>query len=586
MNRIWLTCSHSSLSKRADACMYIDSFTVSALVDEFMDMIVGGRVQDTVDADDNSIALEIYANHRRHYLLLSTDIAQPRAHLLPDKARRGISKPSQLVLLFRRFVESGEILHVSQPPWERILNIDVDGPEGPVQIVFEPMERRANLLLVQNGVILDCVRRVSSQINRARTLLPNHAYQLPPAQAKADPFLVTPDDWARWFADADPKLKAQQVLTGSLLGFSPLVGREVIHRAGFAPSVTAAQVDVEALRKAADSLLEGLLHRQWQPGVCLEEGTVTAYAVYPLTVVNGWTPRPTLSAAMSEFYSAPVGIDTYLAAKEPVQAAIQDALERVQARLRSLRQSLTEDAERERLRISGELILACQYAIHNGQTELIAPYEVDSPPLAIALDAQLTPLENAQAYFQKYTKAKRALENVPDLITAAETEIAVLAQLASDLDLAANWPEIDEVRQALQQMGYWEGKAAPRMGGGKAGPLKVTGPDGYIIWVGRNSRQNEQVTFEKAGPLDLWLHVRGIPGAHVVVRGDGRLIPDYVIEFAASLAAQYSARRNDNRVEVDVTERRFVRRMKKAGQGMVTYRGERTISVQPRRESG
>src|SRR5215213_10089715 len=137
--------------------MYLDAFTLSALVDEFMDTLVGGRVQDTVDVNEDSLGLEIYAHHQRHYLLISGESRQPRVYLLDDKLRRGTTKPSQLILLFRRYVEGGIIAHVSQPDWERILYIDIEGPEGDVTLVVEPMERRSNVLLLQNGVILDCM---------------------------------------------------------------------------------------------------------------------------------------------------------------------------------------------------------------------------------------------------------------------------------------------------------------------------------------------------------------------------------------------------------------------------------------------
>ena len=197
----------------------------------------------------------------------------------------------------------------------------------------------------------------------------------------------------------------------------------------------------------------------------------------------------------------------------------------------------------------------------------------------------MTALENAQRYFTQYDKAKRALDDVPGLIAETRTEIAYLDQLRMDLELAANWPEIDEVQQVLQHKGYWRGKRAGRMGGGKSGPLKVTTPEGYVVWVGRNSRQNEQVTFDKGGGVDLWLHARDVPGAHVVIKFDGRPIPESVIERAAGIAAYYSALRSEGKVIVDVTECRYVKKIKGAGPGMVTYRNETTRTVAPRNEA-
>ncbi|MBZ0275774.1 MAG: NFACT family protein, partial [Anaerolineae bacterium] len=214
--------------------MYLDVFTVSALVDEFMDTLVGGRIQDVLDVDETGLGLEIYANHRRQYLYLSADPRLPRLHLAGDKLRRGLSKPTQVGLLFRRYVEGGLVAHVSQPPWERILQLDVEGPEGEVAVIVEPMERRSNILLVQAGVILDCMRRVGPEENRYRLSLPAHDYKLPPPQTgKLDPFSLTLDDLvALCEQNEDPKAKTRQVLASRLLGVSPLLAKEVVFRAG------------------------------------------------------------------------------------------------------------------------------------------------------------------------------------------------------------------------------------------------------------------------------------------------------------------------------------------------------------------
>ena len=127
--------------------MYLDAFTLSALVDEMLDSLAGGRIQDVLDVDENGIGWEVYADHRRQYLYMSADHQQPRVHLVPERLRRGLPKPSQVGLLMRRFVEGGGITHISQPAWERIIQIDVEGAEGAVSIVIEPMERRSNILI-------------------------------------------------------------------------------------------------------------------------------------------------------------------------------------------------------------------------------------------------------------------------------------------------------------------------------------------------------------------------------------------------------------------------------------------------------
>ena len=263
--------------------MYMDAFTLSALVDEFLDELVGGRIQDVLDLDSHSLGFEVYANRRRHYLLVSADMQTPRVHLVPDRLRRGLPKPTQIGLLARRYLEGGKIEHVSQPRWERIIQFDVTGPEGDIVLVVEPMERRSNVLLLQSGIILDCMRRVGPNENRHRLSLPNHEYKLPPPfVGRLEPTQASAEEIAAALAEnKDPKRKAAQVLSSRLLGLSPLLSREIVYRASKASDAQSHQVDPERIVQALQELVGPLEKRIWQPGIAEDERGVGAYSVYP-----------------------------------------------------------------------------------------------------------------------------------------------------------------------------------------------------------------------------------------------------------------------------------------------------------------
>ncbi|NDJ76335.1 MAG: fibronectin-binding domain-containing protein [Chloroflexi bacterium] len=565
--------------------MYFDAVTIMALVDELNERLSGGRIQDSVEIDDESIGLEIYANRTRHYLLLSAHQQYARVLLAGEKLRRGVQRPSPLGLQVRRYLEGARVDRVHQPAWERVVIVDIEGPEGVFQLVAEPMERRANILLVRDdGIVMECIRRVGAQDNRVRVSLPGQPYAPPPPQKlKRDPATLTLTLLGDML-DNKPGEKSRQILTGKLLGFSPQLAKEAVFRATGAINTRAGDTSARTLLSVIEDVFGAIQDQVWQPGIAEADDHVAAFAVYPLTYLEGWAPVDSVSAALERYYGPLVGEDSYSAAKKPVQAVVEEAKTRVEKKLRSMRDSLRDEAELEHLKQSGELLLAYQYSLSAGQTEFTAQYEVDGPELEIRLDPALTPLENAQRYFEKYDKAKRALANVPELVAAAEAELAYLAQLEADLELATNWPEIGEVQDALQKHGYWRGPKTQRPGGGKSGPLKLTTDSGYVIWVGRNSRQNDIVTFDKGSPADLWLHTRGVPGAHVIIKFDGRSIPDDVIERAASVAAYYSKARAEGRVLVDVTQRKHVRKIKGGKPGMVTYRNETPVEVAPASE--
>ncbi len=563
--------------------MYFDVFTIGALLDELKTRIVGGRVQKIIDLSESAVGLEVYAGHQRHYLILDALPARPHALLTAEKVRRGLPHPTQLGLLLRRYVEGGFIEEIRQSPWERVLTLDVDSPEGVSQVIFEAIERRANILLVQEGMILDCIRRVGAAENRVRVSLPGRDYVPPPGQpGKIQPDMLTLGDLEDCL-EVDPGQPAWRALTGRLLGISPLLAREVVYRATGQANTRAGDTSARAVAEALQALLTPLLRRAWQPGYLVDEGgQVTGFSPVPLTYRDTWRPAESMSEALVAYFGAPVGEEAYEEAKRPVREQLEEAIARVSHKAEALRRSLKDQTELDLLRQSGELLLAYQYTISPGATTFAAQYDPDGPPITIALDPALSALENARQYFARYDKAKRALADVPERLAAAEQELAFLRQLETDLALAASWPEIDEVRDALERDGYWRGPRQTRPQSGKPAPLRVDTPEGFTIWVGRNARQNEQVTFGKGGSEDLWLHARGVPGAHVIVRTEGRQAPDSVIRRAAELAAYYSAARSEARVLVDVTLRKYVRKIKGGKPGMVTYRNETAREVIPR----
>ena len=311
--------------------MNFDAVTIMALVDELRDTLQGGRVQDSVQIDAATFGLEIYAQRQRHYLLLSADQRWPRVHLSTQKLRRGVPTPSPLGLLLRRYAEGARVERIAQPPWERVLTFELDGPEGVFSLICEPMERRANVLFVRDdGVIMDCARRVDAAENRVRQSLPGLPYVPPPPQKlKRDPFTLTLALLADML-DGAPEERTRQILTRRLLGFSPQIAKEITYRATGRVNTKAADTRARALFEAIQEFLSRVEGRAWQPGVVLEAGgRVAAFSVYPLTYLGAWQPVARVSEALERYYGAFVGEDAYDAAKKPIRIALKEAQTRV-----------------------------------------------------------------------------------------------------------------------------------------------------------------------------------------------------------------------------------------------------------------
>jgi predicted ribosome quality control (RQC) complex YloA/Tae2 family protein len=279
----------------------------------------------------------------------------------------------------------------------------------------------------------------------------------------------------------------------------------------------------------------------------------------------------------------------YAAAKAPLAQAIHDARQKLARRRERLAEDAVAQANPTILKEKGEAILAFAHQIQPGQKELIIPLpealsfqESANAPLKIALDPALSASENAQQYFSRYRKALRAADEIPVQVEKITLEESYLEQLEQDLAMAEDRPEIDAVAEELAAAGFRpltrrekrQKKSATRY-------LRLTAPAGATVWVGKNALQNAHLTFNRAAPDDLWLHGRGVPGAHVVVPTAQGLPDEADVFWAAGVAAYYSRARHDTSVEVDVTLKKYVRAIKGAAPGLVTYRNESTLRVAP-----
>lgn len=608
-----------------------DVLTIAAVTDELAATILDGRIQRIGLVDSRTIAAEIYAGGERRYLLASADDRLAGIQL----TSRMPSLDTQLItpfgLLLRKYLRGGILIGIEQPPLERLVRLSIakrvapnhsgrrqdeaaaPEPDEPgtdpeddeeefapgaevtyVHLAVEIMGRHSNLILVDDdGRIMDSAKRVTSRMSRVRPVLPRGPYTPPPPVEKPDPRRITTADVAALIASERPGSDLWRALVNWLRAMSPQMAREIAMRAtGDAGTKLAALDPVEApaaIARETRALFEPLLTSAWSPRVYRDEDDlVVAFAPVPMAHLAATATEeavPSISAAAVAALGADPG-DTaspvrHAQRRERLLAAIGAAQERHQRRLHSVQEQQAKAADIDQLRTWGETIYAYLWQIQPRQTSL----EIDG--VVIPLDPDLSGKENAQHYFEQYRKAQGAGARTPELVAAIEADLAYLDQLRTLTSQAAGFAELEALA------GEWEaysGKAPepgqPRRRPQPQRPRPLRDAEGNAVYIGRSGNQNAQITFDLAGPNDTWLHARGVPGSHVIVRwhqaGDDER-PE-TIAAAAALAAYYSAARNSAGVEVDVTRRRFVRKIKGAGPGMVTYRNERTIAVTPAAE--
>jgi predicted ribosome quality control (RQC) complex YloA/Tae2 family protein len=422
-----------------------------------------------------------------------------------------------------------------------------------------------------------------------------------------------------------------QLLTHHLLGFSPLSAKEAVFRTtGNAETVLNRQAmsdevweelawNVRELASLYDThawtpQLVGRARKDESnaaiPATPMASLAFAPYVLEQYAEVPGVQVRslPSMNVVLDEYYARAEWRDAMEGVRAPIRKVLQTQLDRSRRKADLLQREMEKSEEAARYRLQAELLLAHQSEVQQGQADVSLPnFYADSdadgnqPEVVIPLDPRFDAVGNANRLFNKYHKLRRATELVPTQIERNAVELATIEQLLTDLVLAETAAEVALVKAEVQTAGYIRGarvqqqKKAQKAGkkGGKQAkgkptppgggvPLHVQSRDGFTLLIGKNSRQNEEVTFHQASANDLWLHARGVPGAHVIVKAAGREIPRSTIEQAASLAAYYSQARGSTSVPVDYTLQRHIRHMKGGGPGMVIYERERTIYVEPK----
>lgn len=611
--------------------MVIDYLCTAALAEQLRREFDGAKLQSVTQIGRLRWALELYSGQRRN-LILDAAPEGPGLRIRDEKVRRGSGAPAPLGLAMASRLVGLRLRSVEQPPFERILILGFgQGQAVELRLIAELMGRLGNLLLVdETDRVLALARPVTAEMSRVRTLLPGQPYQAPPAPPKSDFDAISEPELGAWLAEAGEGL-AWKVLVARIKGVSPLAAREMVARAagasglGSAPALTAAAVDPAALLAALSDLMRLPESGDWAPSLGFAEALPavssatpiaaalaeapseatdrivtptapaseasepvsdpatppSAYAPYLLTHLPAHRPEPSIAAAIEAFLGARENYDAYGPARAAVALVIEEASDRARRLVAALKRERVDADEIERAKLSGDLILAYQHMIRPGQASFEAPWGDETIP--IPLNPAISAIANAERFYERQRRAKRAAKALPKRRAAAEARLATLEQLAADLALAEDRPAIDAVAVELSASGLL-GRSLPRKmtAAAQTGrPLSLVSSDGITILVGRNSRQNEQVTFERGARGDLWLHARGFPGAHVVIKSAGREVPEQSILEAARLAAWFSRARSESKVEVIVTDLRHVSRLPGGGTGMVRFREERGLMVVP-----
>lgn len=578
------------------ACMPFDIFTMAATRDELERTAIGTRVDKVIQPSRFAVALRLWGPGVSCSLLISADSRYSRVHATTDKLAKAFETPSPFVMLLRKYLTGSHIQAVRQVRLERVLMVDIaTKPAGAVTLVTEVMGNRSNIILVDGAEkILGAIKLIGPRQSRVRHILPHVSYILPPPQSRpaifgSEPKLdlldtaLTLDRLQAELAQAPADATIREALLGLLQGCSPSIATDIATRAGYSAAQSLSSVEKQALAEAIQDQFSLLRTRQWAPIVMYRDGDPVDYRAYDRPPVEGARPAVSMSAAVEIVNQGLESLDALKASRERLQREVDRRRSEVSARLASLARGLRTAEKTDELREAGNLILGYQYQIAPGSPALEIP-EMDR---TISLDPSLGAVENAEKYFKRYRKAREAGRRVPLLLEAAEKDLEFVDEIEMYVELAETPVDLVRLESELVTR-FGAGAKAKKRPVGAGRPLTLDLASGVQILVGRSARQNEEVTFKLAGRGDLWLHARGVPGAHVVLRGvrfesleDLETEAAVPIRWAASVAAYYSKARTEQAADVVVARVRDIHRVPGGAPGLVTLRGGSTIRVPP-----
>lgn len=569
--------------------MPYDGLVMAAVARELNELAQGGRIDRIQQPSDSTLVISIYRHPGKVRVLLSAHAWHARIHIT-GQSMPNPPVPPMFCLILRKHLEGGRIREFKQRGLERVLEIGVDTYDelgSPVKktLYCEVMGKHSNLVLVddQTNLILDGIRRYSHVFSRYREVLPGRPYIYPPKPNKLEPESAEEEAFYAACLERPLETPLPTMLQQVVNGLSLLTAREMVHRAGLLPEATldsCGEFELRGLWKNVRNLAGDIATGNFTPSVQIDrQGCVLDYAAVSLTHCPARPAGPGMNSVIEEYYQNREEQDFL----EKERASLRRVVAKARGKAGQKADRAGDDTQRgDTYRVFGELLTANLYRLAKGEKAVLLEDYHSGKTLEIPLDQSLTPAENAQRYFRLYTRLRGAARTNQAVREAALEEKEYLEGVENALNDAGR-AELDEVRTELSRQGYLREDTPRPRAKGAPHPLELKSADGIPIWIGRNNLQNDYLTLHLANPNDIWLHARGFPGAHVVIRAAGKAVPESTLQEAARLAAGFSRGRNDSSVPVDHTKIKWVKKPRGAKPGMVTYEREKTIHVAPKR---
>ena len=580
--------------------MALDGLVVRSIAHELNTKLVGGKIDRVHQPENDEILLYVRNNRENFKVVLSSSSSNPRVYIANKYNKENPLKAPMFCMLLRKHLQGGIITDITQVGFERIIKISIESydelkDKSTKNIYVEIMGRHSNIILTHssNNKIIDSAKRIPPSVSRVRQILPGQTYVLPPKQDKLNPIT---DISLNSFVDTlssfnGPIFKA---IYSKFLGISPVIAKEICFRANIDENLLVSEIssdDISKIYREFHNLFKYIKDNVYNPCMVIDTSIdkVLDFSCINLSLFSNLSiiNDDSISKILENYYATKDIKDRIHQRSSDLRKSISIKLDRLYNKLNKQEKELIESENAQIYKIKGELITSYIYMIEKGMesVEVANFYDLEYKNIKISLNTNFTPSENAQKYFKKYNKLKTAKKEITSQMEITKEEIDYLENIMLSIENCENLAELMDIREELGKVGYLRSKNNSKKETKlTTKPHEFVSSNGFKILVGKNNKQNDHLTLKVASNEDIWMHTKNIPGSHVIIKTEGKEVPDETIFEGAMLAAFFSKSKMSSQVPVDYTKKKNVKKPNGAKPGMVIYDTNNTIYVTPTEE--
>lgn len=502
-------------------------------------------------------------------------------------------KPPLFSMVLRKHIGGAIIEDIYQYGNDRLIRIDMQAKDEFFQIrrkslIIELMGRHSNLILLdEDDKIIDSITKVSPSMSRVRTVLPGEDYIYLEDVTKRQPLELEKSQIYDILNSIEESKSVANVIFQSFTGFSKQIGFEISHRAGINPDAGFDELSTRDIDKLADEiyrLAQDINNSTYSPCIYYEGDRQLDFHVVKLHSLEGSDVKTfaTANDMIRDIFSSKREDDSFSQKRNSILKSVNKILKRDQNKVARQIQEYNEAKDRDKYKLWADLLAANYHRIQPGMEsiELENFYSENLEKIDVPLDVRYSGPDNAQHYYKTYSSLKNAQNVLQGQIEDTQTEISYMESVKSSLSLAESSEDLDLIKDELIQEGYIRRNKGQKKKSKdfQSEFIEYKFKDATIL-VGRNNRENSLLTFKSASKDDLWLHIQGLPGSHVIIKNPTNFYDEETINYAANLAAYYSSARDSGFVNVDYTPKKNVKRHPSGKPGLVTYSDFDTVYV-------